>query len=324
MKDLVIVFLIALALGSALNNYQWGPDPGDSPEASSEPPAASQSETPSGPSAINNVGDSTFEQQVLKSETPVLVDFWAPWCAPCRAMGPTIEALAKENVGRLKVVKMNIDDNPVTANNYAITGIPAFYIFKGGHVAEKIVGAGPKEELAQAINKVCGGSSYDAFASAPQPGNGASSNNGAVVSPVPATVPTTPAQLPTPLNSALSENSDVPMLDETGFDRDVIKSASPVLVFFCDSSEACDRIWPTVQSVANKVADNYRVVRVNMAAHPALAQEYFVHATPTFVIFRDGRRTKQLTGVLPEKALLSFLEVPNKSATADSASSATY
>lgn len=104
-------------------------------------------------SSVLNVTDSTFEQEVLKSELPVLVDFWAPWCNPCKAVAPVVEDMAKEYTGRLKVVKMNTDENPKTAQAYSIRGIPSLYLFKGQQVVEQVVGAVPKSTLATAINK---------------------------------------------------------------------------------------------------------------------------------------------------------------------------
>lgn len=104
-------------------------------------------------SAVANVTDTTFEQEVLKSDIPVLVDFWAPWCGPCKAVAPVVEDLSKEYEGRLKVVKLNTDENPKTAQAYTIRGIPSLYLFKGGNVVEQVVGAVPKSTLATAINK---------------------------------------------------------------------------------------------------------------------------------------------------------------------------
>jgi thioredoxin 1 len=91
--------------------------------------------------------DGAFDQDVLKSDTPVLVDFWAPWCGPCKAMGPTIDALATEYAGKVKVGKLNTDDNPGTAMRYGIRGIPTLLLFKGGQVVDQRVGAMPKPEV---------------------------------------------------------------------------------------------------------------------------------------------------------------------------------
>ena len=104
-------------------------------------------------SAVLNVTDQTFEQEVLKSDVPVLVDFWAPWCGPCKAVAPVIEDLSREFEGRLKVVKVNTDENGKTATAYNIRGIPSLFLFKSGQVVEQVVGAVPKSTLANAINK---------------------------------------------------------------------------------------------------------------------------------------------------------------------------
>ena len=97
--------------------------------------------------------DATFEQEVLKSELPVLVDFWAPWCGPCRIIAPAVEAIAAERAGRLKVVKLNVDDNPATSQKYGITGIPTLILFKGGDVKETVIGVVPKTKLEEMIAK---------------------------------------------------------------------------------------------------------------------------------------------------------------------------
>src|SRR5271154_6820301 len=104
-------------------------------------------------STVANVTDNSFEQDVLKAEVPVLVDFWAPWCGPCKMVAPVVEDISKEYTGRLKVVKMNTDENPKTAQAYTIRGIPSLYLFKSGQVVEQVVGAVPKSTLATAINK---------------------------------------------------------------------------------------------------------------------------------------------------------------------------
>lgn len=104
-------------------------------------------------SNVQNVTDNTFDQEVIKSEIPVLVDFWAPWCGPCKAVSPVVDDLSKEFEGRLKVVKLNTDENPKTAQAYSIKGIPSLFLFKAGQVVEQVVGAVPKSTLANAVNK---------------------------------------------------------------------------------------------------------------------------------------------------------------------------
>jgi len=91
--------------------------------------------------------DAIFEQEVIKSAIPVLVDFWAPWCGPCKAIAPTLEELATELDGKLKITKVNIDENDAVAVEYGIRAIPTMLLFKGGQVAEQIVGMMPKAAL---------------------------------------------------------------------------------------------------------------------------------------------------------------------------------
>jgi len=103
---------------------------------------------------ISEVSDMSFNQEVLTSDLPVLIDFWAPWCGPCRAIAPVVEELAGQYAGRLKVVKMNVDDNPQTPSRYGVRSIPNLVLFKGGEVADQVIGAVPKAQLVKAIDRV--------------------------------------------------------------------------------------------------------------------------------------------------------------------------
>ena len=102
--------------------------------------------------AIFEVTDQNFDQDVLKSDKPVLVDFWAPWCGPCKAIAPSIDELANEYDGKVKFVKVNVDDNPQTPARYGVRGIPNLLIIKGGQVKEQIIGAVPKAHLKKAVD----------------------------------------------------------------------------------------------------------------------------------------------------------------------------
>ena len=99
------------------------------------------------------VNDTTFDAEVLKSGTPVLVDFWAPWCGPCRAVAPTVDAIAGEFAGKLKVVKLNTDESGEVAMKYGVTSIPTLMVFKGGEVVERVLGNRPKADLAAMVSR---------------------------------------------------------------------------------------------------------------------------------------------------------------------------
>ena len=103
---------------------------------------------------VQQISDDTFQTEVLQASEPVLIDFWAPWCGPCRAIAPIVEELAGTYSGKLKVVKMNVDDNPRTPQRYGVRGIPNLILFQGGQVKEQITGAVPKAQLVRAITSV--------------------------------------------------------------------------------------------------------------------------------------------------------------------------
>ena len=104
------------------------------------------------PEDITTVNQDSFQKTVLESQNPVLVDFWAPWCAPCRAVAPVIEELAKEYKGKVEFAKVNVDETPFIASNYSIMSIPTLIIFKGGKPVEHVIGFKPKDQLKKLLD----------------------------------------------------------------------------------------------------------------------------------------------------------------------------
>jgi thioredoxin 1 len=102
--------------------------------------------------AVAEVNDTNFDSEVLQSSEPVLVDFWAPWCGPCRQIAPLVEQLAGENAGSAKILKLNVDDAPQAAQNYGVSSIPTLMVFKNGEVVDRFVGVQPKTRLQDAID----------------------------------------------------------------------------------------------------------------------------------------------------------------------------
>ncbi len=105
-------------------------------------------------SGVLEVSDATFDQEVLQSEQPVLVDFWANWCGPCKAIAPSVDAVAAAYAGRLKVTKVNVDQNGAAPSRFGIRGIPALLFFKGGKVADQIVGFVPQDVIEEKVKKL--------------------------------------------------------------------------------------------------------------------------------------------------------------------------
>lgn len=103
---------------------------------------------------VSDVTDSTFQTDVLQSDIPVLVDFWAPWCGPCKSIAPILDEIATQYAGKLKVVKVNVDENSRAPSQYDVRGIPNLVFFKGGKLVDRVVGSVPKEQLIQVISRV--------------------------------------------------------------------------------------------------------------------------------------------------------------------------
>jgi len=117
------------------------------------PETEGEREEPMAAENVQTFTDTNFETSVLNAGGPVLVDFWAEWCGPCKRLGPTIDALATDYAGKLTIGKLNVDDNPNTAMKFQIRGIPAVLLFKGGQVVETVVGLAPKEDFKSILDK---------------------------------------------------------------------------------------------------------------------------------------------------------------------------
>jgi thioredoxin 1 len=105
-------------------------------------------------SEIAEVTDQSFEEEIINSELPAMVDFWAEWCGPCKTVGPTVEELSKEYKGKINIVKMNVDENRKTTTRFGIRNIPTLILFKGGEVVQTIIGAQPKSHIEEELKKL--------------------------------------------------------------------------------------------------------------------------------------------------------------------------
>ena len=167
MKELLISFILVLIVGSAINGYMSSQSPTPEPKATDTQNNNATTSTPDGQNAggqntdgqktgaltTADLSDATFNDVVLQSDSPVLVDFYATWCGPCKYMAPIVDQINSEYTGKAKVYKVNVDNNPVLAQKYDIASFPRFLIFKNGQVVATFVGSQPKETLTNALDQ---------------------------------------------------------------------------------------------------------------------------------------------------------------------------
>jgi thioredoxin 1 len=270
MKELLLAFILALIIGSIINGWQQQP---------SQPDQSSTASQTAEPRHDYPVTDSSFEQEVLKAELPVLVDFWAPWCGPCKAEAPIVEQLSQEYAGRLKVVKLNTDENPKTAQAYNITALPSLCIFKGGKVVEQIVGAAPRERLTIAIDRHVEARSMPGITANP----------------------------PGPHRDFPDFNS-FPNLNQYNFDDIVLNSEKPVFILcYSPNNLSYERMVPLIAALAQEHADSIKVARLNILENATLAQKFEVFVVPSYLVFSKRQLINKWTGIVAKDRLEAMI-----------------
>lgn len=216
------------------------------------------------------VSDASFATEVMASPIPVLVDFYADWCGPCQMVAPLINKLSTEFEGKVKIVKVNVDDAMETASEYGIQGIPAFKMFAGGKVVEEFTGLKPEAFFREMLTKYANG--------------------------VPAPQETVPV-------------SDVVHVDDATFSSVVLSSSLPVLVdFYADWCGPCQMMAPVLKKLAKEYEGKYLIAKCNVDASPNMAMHYEVQGIPAFRIFKAGKVVADFAGARPEAQLKSELD----------------
>lgn len=220
-----------------------------------------------------NISDADFETEVLNSDVPVVVDFWAPWCGPCRMVGPILDELAVEYDGKVKIVKINVDDNNEWAQKYGVRGIPTM-LFVNGDDTQNVVGAHPKANIKANIEKML--------------------------------VPAAPAAPATP--AAEMDLSKPLNLGDADFQAQVLDSDVPVVVdFWAPWCGPCRMVGPILDELAAEYDGKVKIVKINVDDHKEWAGKYGVRGIPT-MLFVKGGEAESVVGAHPKASIKANIE----------------
>ncbi len=214
------------------------------------------------------VTDQTFQKEVLESKIPVLVDFWAPWCGPCRMIAPILEELAPRYQGKLKIAKLNVDENPIAPSNYFIQAIPTLIFFRDGQPVDKIVGALPKPAMEKRIEAVL-------------------------------SAPNTPAA---------PQSKPVVVTDQTFRKEVLESDVPVIVDFWAPWCGPCRMIAPILDELASQYNGKLKVAKMNVDENSLIPTSYFIQAIPTLMVFKGGQVVDKIVGALPKPALEKRLE----------------
>jgi len=220
--------------------------------------------------------DQNFSEIVEKSDIPVVVDFWAPWCGPCKMLAPLFEKLANDYEGKVKFVKVNVDENPATAIKYNVRGIPSIVLFKGGQDVKTLVGVKPEDEYKQEIEALL----WEWNTST----NEVKQDKGGIIN----------VNGPEEFAKALEENKDKLVLVD----------------FWAPWCGPCRMLAPTLEQIASDYEGKVQVVKVNVdePANMPLAQQFQVSSIPMMAFIKDGETPEATVGALPYEQIKSIIE----------------